>query len=306
MQYLLNIISWCGWPHDSRDAIVPDIELGNQPPEGRKFTKIEQYRAGYPRFSALISGHPNFFVHRRFLRLRARLLLLQQDKIAQLEDQLDEIDRTETRLLYLGKARCDRNADRSHIVSEIGSHLADYDSLLESTSKTLLYNDASQRDVASLQNWIANTSCLSRDETQYLEHERELLTLASCNDSAIKRLESWVEDAIIRSYKDYRALPLHDLSTDPNVFIYSGPLVKRLAHALMLFLITSLLLTPVVICTVIYGVWGRILVIITSTICYLAILSGLTKSRMIDLVLAGATFATILTVFISGVDNSLT
>lgn len=63
--------------------------------------------------------------------MRARLLLLQQDKIAQLEDQLDEIDRTETRLLYLGKARCDRNADRSHIVSEIGSHLADYGSITQ-------------------------------------------------------------------------------------------------------------------------------------------------------------------------------
>ncbi|KAK7978777.1 hypothetical protein PG996_004828 [Apiospora saccharicola] len=71
----------------------------------------------------------------------------------------------------------------------------------------------------------------------------------------------------------------------------------------MLALITSLLLVPVVVCILIDSVWARICVIITSTVIYLSILSHLTKSKMIELILAGATFATILTVFISNVDE---
>jgi hypothetical protein len=87
---------------------------------------IEDFRPGYPRFSALLSAHPSFFVCRRFNRLRARVLLLKQDKLSLLEQQLDEIDEGEKCALFLGKSRCDSNADRTAILAEIEDSLADY------------------------------------------------------------------------------------------------------------------------------------------------------------------------------------
>lgn len=57
----------------------------------------------------------------------------------------------------------------------------------------------------------------------------------------------------------------------------------------MLFLILFLLLTPVVICILVDGTSARIFVIIASTAFYLTVLAWLTKSRMIELILAGAT-----------------
>ena len=57
----------------------------------------------------------------------------------------------------------------------------------------------------------------------------------------------------------------------------------------MLILVAVLLLAPVVICIIVDSVWWRICVIIVSTVIYLSILSRLTKSRMIELILAGAT-----------------
>ncbi|KAN0083822.1 hypothetical protein V8E54_002910 [Elaphomyces granulatus] len=91
------------------------------------------------------------------------------------------------------------------------------------------------------------------------------------------------------------------MSNDPNVYIsYSGRLIQRIARALLLLLITLLLLMPIVVCNIISTTSIRILVVIVSTISYLLVLSLLTKSRSIELILAGATYAAVLTVFVTG------
>jgi hypothetical protein len=46
---------------------------------------------------------------------------------------------------------------------------------------------------------------------------------------------------------------------------------------------------PIIVCNIISSFSIRIVIIIVSTIFYLLILSGLTKSRTMELVLAGAT-----------------
>jgi hypothetical protein len=79
------------------------------------------------------------------------------------------------------------------------------------------------------------------------------------------------------------------MSNDPNVYIYSGSLIKRIAKALLLLLITLLLLIPVVVCNTISTTSVRIFVVMVSTILYLLVLSVLTKSRTMELILAGAT-----------------
>ena len=86
-----------------------------------------------------------------------------------------------------------------------------------------------------------------------------------------------------------RKRPGFGVSTNSGVYIYSGSLIKTIARAIMLFLITFLLLTPVVICILVDNVPARILVIIASTALYLMALSHLTRTKMIELTLAGAT-----------------
>ncbi|KAH8892157.1 hypothetical protein GQ53DRAFT_781381 [Thozetella sp. PMI_491] len=214
---------------------------------------FEEYRAGYPRYSALVAANNDFFVCRRFLRARVRLLLVKQDKICLMEQQLDELDRNESRRLFLGKIRRDTNITRASLLSEMNMHLQSY------------------------------------EEIKYLDYKRELVSLASPGDCAIKRLEDWVEDHFVGHFKGFRSLPEHNLSSDPHVFLYSGLLIKRTAKAVMLVRITLLLLMPVIICIVIDSVWARICVIIISTMLYLSTLSQLTNSRMMELILAGAT-----------------
>ncbi|CAI0654757.1 unnamed protein product, partial [Colletotrichum noveboracense] len=250
---------------------------------------VEDYRAGYPRFAALIAANGPYFISRRFLRLRARILLLKQDHLSVLEERLDQLDENEESPLFLGKSRCDKNEARRSLLREMELCLADYDTFCDQTRRTLSLTPAAPKDVLSLQNWVEDNSCLSRNETAYLEETADLATMAFSKDSAMEKLEDWVEDKLIQYYRGFRKSPLHDVSKDTNVYIYSGSLIKQSARALMLCLVTSLILTPVVICIAVESVVVRVFVIIISTVSYLFILSRLTNARMIELILAGAT-----------------
>lgn len=87
---------------------------------------VEDYRPGYPRFTALLAAYDPYIICRRFTKLRARLLLLKQDRLTVLEERLEEVDRKETRPMFLGVSRCDANAERASVLSEVESQLADY------------------------------------------------------------------------------------------------------------------------------------------------------------------------------------
>ena len=81
----------------------------------------------------------------------------------------------------------------------------------------------------------------------------------------------------------------YDLSKDPNVYLYSGHFVKRVARVLLLSLITSLLLLPVVICNLVDTTSIRIGIVLVFTVVYLAILTELIEPKTMELVVAGAT-----------------
>jgi hypothetical protein len=182
------------------------------------------------------------------------------------------------------------------------------DHFLDRSHNILSLEHAQKRDIGSLKNWVSGNGCLDEDETAYLEHGRELATLAPVRDSTIVHLETWVEDKLIRFCGGFRKVctrtqtrqvevntelaeqsRFHDISNDPHVYIYSGPWVKRIARAFLLLLITLLLLTPIIICNIVSNTLSRIIVVMVSTICYLVILSWLTRTRTIELILAGAT-----------------
>ncbi|KAK0721690.1 hypothetical protein B0T26DRAFT_739166 [Lasiosphaeria miniovina] len=190
------------------------------PGDGTQTMKIEEYRLGYPRFTALISAHDPFLC-RRFKKLRARLLLSKQGKLSALEQRLERVDRDEPCPLFLGKARSDGSQDRASILAEI--------------------------------------------------------------EFSLLQLLTWVEDKLIRYYPGFRKSRSHKVSTDPNVIVYSGPWIQ------LLFLITLLLLMLVVICNLIDTISIRLVVVMACTISYLLILFALTRSRTMNLVLAGAT-----------------
>lgn len=87
---------------------------------------VEDYPAGYPRFSALLGSHTCFRLSRKFATVRERLLLTKQFRVSALERRLDELDQCEERPLFLGSLRRDRNADRESVLNDLDNALADY------------------------------------------------------------------------------------------------------------------------------------------------------------------------------------
>jgi hypothetical protein len=74
----------------------------------------------------VIGETPELQNFRRFRRARTRLLLLKQDRVVQLEEQLDKIDRDEVAGLFLGNARRDANASRKEVLSKLDEAVKDY------------------------------------------------------------------------------------------------------------------------------------------------------------------------------------
>ncbi|KAI1776945.1 hypothetical protein F4818DRAFT_412368 [Hypoxylon cercidicola] len=305
---LKSFITSCKQWAWSATSILPRwnlVQSSNIPAPLTTTKQIEDYRAGYPQLSALLSSYDGFLVCRSFRRLRARLLLQKQDRLSVLEQKLDQVDQEEVSPLFLGKLRVDRNQARISLLSEIDKQLADYDSFLKRTQDVLASNPAMPRDVESIKNWLDSTSHVSSAETAYLDHvQKELVCLGPSEDSATRQLETWVEESFIRYYPQFREAVAHDVSRNEDVYIYSGPLIKYIARVVLLLVISLLLLTPIVVCNAVLSLSGRIWVVAFSTMAYLLVVSALAKSRTIELIVAGATFATILIVFVAGNNES--
>ncbi|KAK3386537.1 hypothetical protein B0H63DRAFT_467931 [Podospora didyma] len=295
-----------GWRSDpssapsARDASSSGAMRGAPRKDHRaRLMQIEDYPTGYPRFSALVASHDSFHFCRRFSNLRVRLLLLKQDKLSLLEERLEKIDREEVALLSLGSSRDDTNRERISVLAEIDAALADYDALIERNHWVLGLEDAPLRDVASLQNWVDGNGCIARRETAYLARAQDLVSVASPDDGATTWLGVLVESCRVLFYTRVGHHSRHNASRDPNVHIYPRSSTTWVARMLMTPFAVVLLMAPVVICNLVSSLTARLIVVIAATTGFIAALSGLTKPRTIELVVAGATYATVLVVFIS-------
>ena len=88
-----------------------------------------------------MGAHPAFSVSRRFSVVRARLLLLKQQRVTVLEKQLEELDLQESRPLYLGSYQADANASRLQVLKDLDAALADYGKSYDRTLSTLFSPD---------------------------------------------------------------------------------------------------------------------------------------------------------------------
>ena len=67
---------------------------------------------------------------------------------------------------------------------------------------------ASPRVRSSLQNWVRGNGCIAREERAFLDHVEDLIELEQSRDGVAAKLESWVEDNLIRFYPGFRQVRL--------------------------------------------------------------------------------------------------
>jgi hypothetical protein len=66
--------------------------------------------------------------------------------------------------------------------------------------------------VKSLRNWIEGNSCIAREETQYLDHERDLFNIVGKGDNAMACIQPLIEDFFIQAAKFLRLVRYPSLS----------------------------------------------------------------------------------------------
>ncbi|KAK4209279.1 hypothetical protein QBC37DRAFT_450723 [Rhypophila decipiens] len=262
-----------------------------------------------------MAAHDSLLVTRRFSHLRTRLLLLEQDRVAELEEKLNKIDRDETRKLFLGNRRRDKNEERLSVLEDLRGALKSYDDLVERSFRMLLPQPAHPKDVENLQNWHEANGSIARSEIAFLERQDDLMSPLSLS-SGPEALPAWVERRVTEKLLaclgvSTRHQPLFkttpsllrksSVSKDPLVRIYSRQSTALLTRAIITSMVIILVLLPMIICYRVEEQDARLAIVVTSTALFLFALSLATgKDRMLELVVAGATYTTVLVVFITG------
>ena len=164
------------------------------------------------------------------------------------------------------------------------------------------FEAASHRDRLNLQNWVDGNSCIAREETAYLARTEDLVSVVSPDDSAVIWLGSLAEDGRVYFRECFGRVRIHtrhiltklkhpqpNVSRDPNVHIFPVSSITQAARILMTPFIIVLLLMPVIICSFVNSLTARLVVITIATTSFMIVLSGLTKTRTVELAVAGAT-----------------
>ncbi|KAL2054230.1 hypothetical protein ABVK25_005371 [Lepraria finkii] len=261
---------------------------------------IEDYRPGYPQFSALIGADPAFHICRRFSRARMRLLVYAQDRITRLEEELDRIDQEESNPLFLGANRIDSNPNRLQALKNLEQALEVYDGLLDRNSKALSFHKATARDVESLRRWVDGTGCLARNETTFLQHEKDLMKLVAPFDTATAKVEPLIEDALIfLAGKLHLSLP-RAVSSDDNVFFLSPKYLRILTQLIICVVTVTVLWVPTMILDSIQSRVGLLFGMFCAAGLFTLVMSLFSQARTVEVFVAGAGYAAVLVVFISG------
>jgi hypothetical protein len=151
---------------------------------------LEDCPNGYPRLAAFLASESSFALFRGFNYLHTRLLLEKQYEISRLEQELDELDRTDdttdmgkkrlgNRDLDNRRARNDEYRSRQEILDEIHRKLLEYDELLLKARDTFALQKPSSRDYRSVRTWFSNSAPLTLTQASFIEKKEDIITLRS-------------------------------------------------------------------------------------------------------------------------------
>ncbi|ROW05707.1 hypothetical protein VMCG_05216 [Cytospora schulzeri] len=96
----------------------------------------------------------------------------------------------------------------------------------------------------------------------------------------------------------YKGNTMSKVSRDPNVHLFPRSSTNHVACVIVTPLITMMLMMPVIVCNYVVDVPARLAIITLATSLFITSLSLLTNARTVDVAVAGATYATVLVVFI--------
>ncbi|KAL9089565.1 MAG: hypothetical protein Q9159_002443 [Coniocarpon cinnabarinum] len=223
--------------------------------------------------AAFLSSSKEFLMFRNFSYLRTRLLLEQQDQLRQLEDSLLIADLEDSRGNEEAKLRLRNRAEdisretpenrrRSKIFEEAYKKFRQYDcgdiAILDllRTDKTLTalrnlraYQQPSRRAYEGVRRWFAACKPLTLEEYEYIKWREELVSLRTGESETFQgRVEAILIKFDCRLIRYLFTLPgQRAKTTNDKVVYYASSRLWILVNVIIVFVLSTLLILPVVI-----------------------------------------------------------
>ncbi|KAF2812454.1 uncharacterized protein BDZ99DRAFT_383497 [Mytilinidion resinicola] len=250
---------------------------------------VEDFQQGYPRLAAFINSDRDFVVFRRFGQLHVRFLLDMQDELAELEQQLHELDQQDTFSFNLNSRRQDKNAARKVLLEEMGNKLYVYDKGLEAYYRHIERLPSKRTHVESVVNWMKGNKPLVAEESEFLNTWDDLISPRERADYG--GLDIFISGCASHTHK----------SNDKHVIMVNTSYTLVIARLLATFMAIAILTIPIAVLYRVSNMSGRLWIIGIFTGLFSSVLSIFTQSRNYEIFSATAAYCAVMVVFVGNV-----
>jgi len=278
---------------------------------------------GYPKLARFLDSDDNFMLYRRFGFLQTRLLLEKQSSLQLFEQELDELDTSETQGDGNEDILCNRDphpdethaSRRNELMTSIEITYRDYVSLLQAAQAMVLLNKPSSSEFASVENFMNNEKPLIQEEGSFVYRKEDLVTLRPGRehawlDSTVERLlrifNCTFIQWIFRSHETRRKSGRPDSA---EVF-FTRDRIETFVVLIITFMILTLLIVPIYLLyqftrkaqsTHITAMCIGILLIFT--LFFSLCISLFTRAKRHEILAAAAAYCAVLVVFLGNVGS---
>ncbi|CAG8978972.1 hypothetical protein HYALB_00012255 [Hymenoscyphus albidus] len=259
--------------------------------------KVEDYKQGYPRLAAFQSQNRNFRILKRFDYLHMRSLIEQQDRLSELENQLNDCDDAETTQLGLSSCRQDTNHQRRDLL--IPSRLAPYlntsfiadgviygclDKAVQEFTNMLRLPEVQVRQHQSVYNWFIGNKPLVRSESAcYLNClEGDEYVILGTNEHDKAGMEALL-DLVVQNFP---GLANRSKTEDPHIFLCHPKLLGHVAKTILSVLFPICLVFPVMLLVYVGNSSSRSVIYCISTFAASFMVTWATNTSTYNLLLA--------------------
>ncbi|KAF2500480.1 hypothetical protein BU16DRAFT_451984 [Lophium mytilinum] len=149
---------------------------------------------GYRVFSRWVASDQTYFIVRKFPTLNVRVALVLQDRIVQLEDELNKLDQdwsneyfqyedpkrpdADPNLIHNGTFREDESTHRVELIDKIADALERYNRFVNSYAQLARQPPARKDDIDNVAAWFENhIGAIAIPERDYITHLEELIAV---------------------------------------------------------------------------------------------------------------------------------
>lgn len=238
---------------------------------------------------------------RKFGVANTRVILSLQDQVADLEEQLAEIDdycaRRGTGEIDNGTFRNDPRDDRRKVIEKLQNKLNEYNTFVSSYSGILGRPPVRPLDIQSVRNWLFmnHPSAISTAESSFINHTDDLIAVQSKQKSPVRL---FLERSSYFRINYFKSVPSDPLIVEPENYWTNDQHMERFAGMLIGSVGVLMLIAPLWVLNFVSGPVTKLGVITAFIITFFVTAALATTANVSETLAATAAYSAVLVVFL--------